>query len=236
MLTRTQKVEALDDSGLPKDFASALAGEFSGAGDGATNSPKESRQAADILVIDFTPTTAGGPERCRVLRPPENVSALILRAAQVSADRRPQAESATEAWPATPLQTQELFLKILNLRQSRAASDARSASSCPKTACFAGWTLDLEQRRLHAPNGAMAPLPGREFTMLMAFLAHPRQLVTRDLLVGQMRAGKRLISHRSLDVYIGRLRQKFRADGSGATLVATRHTFGYLFNADVVFK
>ena len=135
-----------------------------------------------------------------------------------------------------PLDTTELFAEILGLRQSYESSRARDILPSPRTARFAGWTLDLVTRQLRTPNGAVVHVRGTEFALLIAFLGYPWQLLTRDQLVAHMRRTTPSISQRTLNVYVSRLRQRLRAHISGATLVATRHTHGYVFNADAVFE
>jgi two-component system OmpR family response regulator len=99
---------------------------------------------------------------------------------------------------------------------------------------FAGWELDMIERRLIAPGGFEVRLPGLEFSLLRAFVEHPRQLLSRaELANASAHGGRQHLSARTVDCYVCRLRRKLRRRG-GATLISTVRTVGYTFAADVV--
>ena len=47
---------------------------------------------------------------------------------------------------------------------------------------FAGWKVDLIDRRMIAPGGGVARLPGLEFALLKVFVEQPRRTIARDTL------------------------------------------------------
>jgi DNA-binding response OmpR family regulator len=111
------------------------------------------------------------------------------------------------------------------------------------SAHFAGWSLDIVGRRLCAPDGVATELPGTEFTLLLAFLDRPRQVLTRDVLARALEERGPYASPRTLDVYVSRLRRRFSAGQRGSSrlratrglIVTCRHA-GYVLRAAPVFE
>jgi two-component system, OmpR family, response regulator len=68
---------------------------------------------------------------------------------------------------------------------------------------FAGWTLDETTRDLISPTGQRVDLTSSEFDLLMAFVRHPGQPLSRAALLGVLRRAPMDI-FRSLDRYDGR--------------------------------
>lgn len=117
------------------------------------------------------------------------------------------------------------------LRRERAASASGGAALR-----FAGWELDLIDRRLIAPSGGTERLPGLEFALLKAFAARAGQPLSRRDLAGLLtRDRDTRLSGRSVDSYVSRLRR--RLDRGGATLlITTVWGIGYRFDADVQWR
>jgi two-component system, OmpR family, response regulator len=113
---------------------------------------------------------------------------------------------------------------------ARSAPPVRSASHQLR---FSGWVLDLVERRLVAPGGGVAPLPGLEFALLRAFVTRPRRVLTRAELAQRTgRDGRNSPSPRTVDVYVSRLRRILEQAG-GTPLISTVWGAGYVFDADV---
>jgi two-component system, OmpR family, response regulator len=133
---------------------------------------------------------------------------------------------------AVPLAARELVAQLVALHEK--GRDAPTARSVPKRLRFSGWVLDLGERRLVAPGGGVARLPGIEFTLLRAFAARPRRVLGRsDLAQLIQRDGSPCASPRAIDVYVSRLR-RILSQGGGASLISTAWRTGYALDADVV--
>jgi DNA-binding response OmpR family regulator len=78
---------------------------------------------------------------------------------------------------------------------------------------FAGWTLDETTRDLMSPAGQRVDLTSSEFDLLMAFLRHPGQPLSRAALLGVLRGRQWTYFDRSIDTLVARLRKKLE-DGS----------------------
>ncbi len=98
---------------------------------------------------------------------------------------------------------------------------------------FGGWTLDLLERRLVAPDGTITYLPNAEFALLRVFLEHPHRVLGRTALANLARShGKPFRSTRTIDSYVSRLRRRL-AHGTELPLIATVWGAGYVLDADV---
>ena len=121
---------------------------------------------------------------------------------------------------------------IASLRHADAGqSDAQRTGDSLRS--FGGWTLDLLERRLVAPDGTMSYLPNTEFALLRVFLEHPHRVLSRTGLANFARShGRPFRSARTIDSYVSRLRRRL-THGDEAPLIATVWGAGYVLTADV---
>lgn len=133
---------------------------------------------------------------------------------------------------AVPCSVDDLVACLGALRET--GQEMRIAATDRRRMRFAGWALDLIERRLVAPGGGVVPLPGIEFMLLRAFVANPRRVLSRaDLAEFTQRGGKPFRSPRTVDAYVSRLRVRLGRSG-GAPLISTVRGTGYVFEVDVV--
>ena len=99
---------------------------------------------------------------------------------------------------------------------------------------FAGWTLDQTTRNLVSPAGQRVDLTSSEFDLLMAFLRHPGQPLSRAALLGVLRGRQWTYFDRSIDTLVARLRKKLENGSDHPPLVRSVRGIGYVFCAAVV--
>lgn len=202
-----------------------------------TAAPQHARTPpADVLLIDLTPTRHGDPRACRVMHPRAELSALILMAVESEAGAASSSGPHAQAHGAESPSTSALFARVLALRRSYGAMPASRDAPIPATARFAGWTLDLATRRLADADGTTVAVPHTEFALLLAFLDHPHQVLTREQLAGRTRGPECYATVRTLDVYVSRLRRRLRSGVDGPNIIGTRRNLGYVLDADAVFE
>lgn len=98
---------------------------------------------------------------------------------------------------------------------------------------FAGWTLEETARDLVSPSGRRVELTSSEFDLLMAFLRHPGQALSRDSLLGVLRGREWTYFDRSIDTLVARLRKKLNDGADRPPLVRSVRSVGYVFCATV---
>ena len=176
----------------------------------------------DLLVLDLLLPGAGLPAGGQL-------PVIALSAQARLLDRVMGLEMGADDFLAKPVEPRELVARIRAvLRRSRGGL---AAAAVPRRLLFAGWTLDLQRRRLQAPDGAAVPLSDAEHRLLDIFLQHPQQVCSRGQLAvlarGQALAG----SGRSIDLLVSRLRHKLGDDPQAPRLIRTVRGAGYLFDA-----
>ena len=85
-------------------------------------------------------------------------------------------------------------------------------------------TLDADEMTAYV-DGAEVPLTVREFQVLYKLLSYPKKTFTRAQLMDEFWGYDTESDSRTVDVYITKLRSKFR--GCGAFEIATVHGLGY---------
>ncbi len=98
---------------------------------------------------------------------------------------------------------------------------------------FEGWTLDMNRRELVSADGERQHLSAGEFQLLLTFVDHAGDIMSRDALMGQVRNREWFPDDRYIDVLVGQLRKKLGERASTARLIRTIHGAGYLFTPEV---
>lgn len=98
---------------------------------------------------------------------------------------------------------------------------------------FSGWQLDIHQHQLTRDDGLLVALSAAEFRLLKAFLAHERQVLSRDQLMDLTKGAEANPFDRSIDNQISRLRKKIESDPKNPTLIKTVWGGGYMFTEKV---
>jgi DNA-binding response OmpR family regulator len=98
---------------------------------------------------------------------------------------------------------------------------------------FAGWTLDETTRDLISPARQRVDLTSSEFDLMMAFLRHPGQPLSRSALLGVLRGRQWTYFDRSIDTMVARLRKKLEDGSDRPPLIRSVRGVGYVFCAAV---
>jgi DNA-binding response OmpR family regulator len=98
---------------------------------------------------------------------------------------------------------------------------------------FAGWTLDETTRDLISPTGQRVDLTSSEFDLLMAFVRHPGQPLSRAALLGVLRGRQWTYFDRSIDTMVARLRKKLDDGSDRSPLIRSVRGVGYVLCAAV---
>jgi two-component system, OmpR family, response regulator MprA len=170
----------------------------------------------DLVVLDLMMPGIDGLEVCRQLRANGALPILILTARSGTADRVRGLDTGADDYLVKPFAYAELLARVRALLRR---------TPPPATVLqFADLSLEIETREVRRGPRVIA-LTAREFTLLEHFLRHPRQVLTRDQLLGAVWAGEDTDDN-VVAVYVGYLRAKL--DGAGEPpLIQTVRGFGY---------
>jgi DNA-binding response OmpR family regulator len=93
------------------------------------------------------------------------------------------------------------------------------------------WRLDPQSRRAISPAGMTVQLTKGEFELLLTFITHADELLTRNELMELSRHRSAGPAERTIDVLIGRLRRKLEADPKRPAQIQTVRSEGYIFKS-----
>lgn len=186
------------------------------------------QERPDLILLDINLPGEDGLYLTRKLRAELDVGIILVTGRTDEVDRIVGLELGADDYVTKPFNQRELLARVKNLL--RRTESVREEGEAPKH--FAGWTFDMQRRRLTAPDDRTVPLTRAEFELLAAFVRHPCIVMSRERLIS-------LVSHRdwdpydrTIDVLVRRLRRKMENDPKAPELIVTAHGEGYIFACD----
>jgi len=187
-------------------------------------------QRFDLVVLDLMLPGEDGISLCRRLRAKSILPVIMLTARGEEADRIIGLETGADDYLPKPFNPRELLVRIQSvLRRARTLPENLTPEQARRFS-FAGWRLDTATRQLMSPMEVVVPLSGAEYRLLLTFLHHAGEVLSRDRLTEIIRGrGSHMPFDRSIDVQVSRLRQRLGDDGRVPALIRTVRGEGYLF-------
>lgn len=212
----------------------------------------------DLVVLDVMLPGEDGLTLCRKLRETSTLPVIFLTALDSGTDRVVGLEIGGDDYVVKPFDPRELLARIRTvLRRSAGAAPGSTgligsssltsipagtffSSSTPKfhtpasRLCFADWTLVPLSRELVPPDGATVYPTDVLFRLLMAFLEHPFEVLSRDTLLTLTQGRTAEAFDRSIDIQVSRLRSLLKDNnGHEPGLIKTIRGGGYMLAVDV---
>ena len=179
----------------------------------------------DLIVLDVMMPGEDGLSLCRRLAP-AGTAILMLSALDAVTDRIVGLEVGAWDYLTKPFEPRELLARVRALLRRPGAERADAGTN--DGVSFAGWWLDMEQRRLRDPAGRPLALSEGEHALLAAFVRRPGRILTRDALLDLARGLDATSYDRAIDIAVSRLRRKL-GDADPAPLIETVRGVGYRF-------
>jgi two-component system OmpR family response regulator len=190
------------------------------AGDGPRALAAFAAAPFDAVVLDVTLPDMDGTDVCRVLRRHSGVPILFLSSRSDEVDRIVGLEIGGDDYVTKPFSPRELVARVRVLLRRHDANPAP-----PSTMLRHGkLTLDLESLRV-AWDGTELTLSATELGVLRTLLTRPGKVFSRDELIDRAYATERVVSDRTIDSHVRRVRAKFAV--LSADPVETLPGFGY---------
>ncbi|TVS09250.1 MAG: response regulator [Gammaproteobacteria bacterium] len=187
---------------------------------------------SNIVLLDIRLPGKDGLTLAREIRAASDVGIILVTSQRDQIDKLIGLESGADDYVTKPFDPRELVSRTRNLqRRVRAQRRQRTHAHLRR---FAGFTLDLNRRELTAPDGEQQHLTAGEFQLLLTFIDHAGEVMSRDLIMARIRNREWYPDDRYIDVLVGHLRRKLGETASNATLVTTIHGTGYLFSPEVI--
>ncbi|GLX19051.1 MULTISPECIES: response regulator transcription factor [Streptomyces] len=187
--------------------------------------------APDLIVLDIQMPRMDGLTAARRLRASGSVTpVLMLTARDTVGDRVTGLDAGADDYLVKPFELDELFARVRALlRRSSYTAPAAGPEPAGDALAFGDLRMDLATREV-TRGGRPVELTRTEFTLLEMFLAHPRQVLTREQILKTVWGFDFEPSSNSLDVYVMYLRRKTEAAGE-PRLVHTVRGVGYVLRA-----
>ncbi|MCQ4084602.1 response regulator transcription factor [Streptomyces sp. RB6PN25] len=186
----------------------------------------------DAIVLDVLMPRMDGLTTARRLRASGvTTPILMLTARDTVGDRVTGLDAGADDYLVKPFELDELLarLRALLRRSSYAAAAAAADQGTSAALTFADLRMDPATREV-TRAGNLIELTRTEYTLLELFMAHPRQVLTREQILKAVWGFDFEPSSNSLDVYVMYLRRKTEAGGM-PRLVHTVRGVGYVLRA-----
>lgn len=211
------------------------------AKDGAEMERALADWVVDLVVLDLMMPGEDGLSLTRRLRGQGvTVPIVMLTAMGEDTDRIVGLEMGADDYVPKPFNPRELLARVKAvLRRAQPGVGAAGAgATAPAEPSgqryrFLDWMLDAATRDLLGPDGVVTTLSAGEFDLLLAFVEHPRRVLSRDQLLDFARGRQAIPFDRSIDIQVSRLRRKLGDDAKDPQLIKTVRGGGYLFTPEV---
>ncbi|MFD9943426.1 response regulator transcription factor [Nonomuraea sp. NPDC059023] len=215
-----------DEPALREALQSSL--EFEGyqvatAVDGQAALEQLAREAYDAVLLDVMMPRLDGLTACRRLRQGGNhVPVLMLTARDAVGDRVSGLDAGADDYLVKPFELDELLARV------RALLRRSALGAVPQDGLLAYADLRMDPATREVTRGARRlDLTRTEYQLLELLLSHPRQVLTRDQILGEVWGFDFEPTSNSLDVYVMYLRRKTEAGGE-PRLIHTVRGVGYV--------
>src|SRR3954468_14397716 len=210
--------------------------------------------AIDLVILDLRMPGEDGLVLARELRGRGSVGIIMLTASGETIDRVVGLEIGADDYMAKPFDPRELLARIRSvlrrLRLTAQLSGSMPAGSAPASdpepnaangkqetppargVRFGRCLLDLDARRLFAPDGTEVPITAMQFDLMEAFINHPNRVLSRDRLLELAHKRGDEPFDRSIDIRIARLRRKIEEHPERPQTIKTVHGVGYIYVPD----
>jgi len=186
----------------------------------------------DLVVLDVMMPEVDGLDVCRRVRASSRTPILFLSARSEEVDRIVGLELGGDDYLVKPFSPRELVARVRAvLRRAETPATApptetasASAAAAPKVIRHGRIAIDPERHEVRCGD-ALVQLTPTEFGVLAALLERPGVVLSRGQLMQRAYPYDNLITERTIDTHVRRIRAKFREAGEDP--IATVHGVGY---------
>lgn len=184
------------------------------ATDGADALKKMETNHVDLILLDIMMPNMDGYEFTRVLRAAgNNVPILMVTAKEAQVDKRLGFLAGTDDYMIKPVDEEEMLLRIAALLRRAKIANERRITVGETVLDYDAFTVRVK--------GSQILLPQKEFLILYLLLSYPGKIFTRRQLMDEIWDMESDSDERTVDVHIGRVREKFR-DNTDFEIVTVR--------------
>lgn len=189
-------------------------------GDGGIALAEFSGFNPDLVLLDLMLPNKDGLSICREIRQRHTTPIIITTARVDEIDRLLGLELGADDYICKPYSPREVVARVKAvLRRTGTGAQAQQLSRL---------TLDADTLDARL-DGAPLELTVVEFRLLETMANEPRRIFTRDQLMDRIYTDQRIVSDRTIDSHITKLRKKIAARCNGADLIRSVYGAGYKY-------
>ncbi|MDA3130035.1 response regulator transcription factor [Aliibacillus thermotolerans] len=178
-----------------------------------------------LIILDLMLPKMNGIELCKQIRQDwkHDVPIIMLTAKIREEDRVAGLQAGADDYVIKPFSPRELVARVEAVLR-------RTEQRCNKIS-YNGLTIKLCRGEVWL-HGRQIHLTQSEFRLLHFFMQHPNQILSREQLLEQLYPnGEKWVMERTIDVHIGKLREKLEDNPSQPKWIQTVRGMGYKFVA-----
>ncbi|RAT98310.1 response regulator [Brevibacillus sp. Leaf182] len=177
-----------------------------------------------LVILDLMLPKVSGEEVCKSIRADwkEEIPIIMLTAKVEEQSRIEGLKSGADDYVTKPFSPGELVARVESILR-------RTNQRCSKIT-YRGLTIKALRGEVHY-LGESISLTQHEFRLLYFLMMHPNQILTREQIIDELYPhNEKVVTERTIDVHIGKLREKLKWDGD-SELIETIRGMGYRFVA-----
>jgi len=189
--------------------------------DGMAVLPRVREQLPDIILLDLMLPGRDGLEICKEIRSFSQVPIIMITARVEEIDRLLGLELGADDYICKPFSPREVVARVKTVL--RRTGEHRMLPT-------ADLTLDPEKYRA-VLHGQELDLTAVEFKLLHFLFQNPGRIYSRSQLMDRIYTDQRIVSDRTIDSHIKKLRKKISAAAPDEELIHSIYGVGYKFEA-----
>ena len=182
----------------------------------------------DLVVLDIVMPELDGTEVCKALRRISAVPIVFLSSRDDEVDRILGLELGGDDYVTKPFSPRELTARVRAILRRGKGETPDPAAASEHRIEHGRLRLDLDRYAAFWQDQEVI-LTLTEFGVLRTLLGHPGKVFNRDQLMDGSYQDYRVVSDRTIDSHVRRVRAKFKA--VGADPIETLHGIGYRLGA-----
>jgi DNA-binding response OmpR family regulator len=194
------------------------------AGDGVSGLDKALNENPDLVVLDVMMPRMSGLDVCKQLKAKQpGLPIIMLTARGQEIDKVVGLELGADDYVTKPFSIRELMARVKAVLR-RVAPPAAPA----ETYRFSDIEINVRSNEVKRA-GQPVELSAKEFALLVYFVSHPAETLSRDRLLDAVWGYQNYPNTRTVDTHIVHLRQKLEPNPEEPRFILTIHGSGYKF-------
>ncbi|WP_019615203.1 two-component system response regulator TorR [Psychromonas ossibalaenae] len=193
----------------------------------------------DLVMLDINLPDEDGLMITRNLRSQSTIGIVLVTGRSDSIDKIIGLEMGADDYVTKPFELRELLVRVKNILWRMSLTEQKPVTAAKTVKIeeddlfrFGECCFDIPKRKL-LKNNIPVKLTKAEYDMLVAFVANPSRVLSRDRLLNLIDHRVDAPNDRTIDVLVRRLRNKIEDNAKDPQIFITVHGEGYFFASDV---